>query len=108
MLPLREVLAPSGGDTSGSVRFEGLDDFYSSVSVERALDDYAFLALQMNGVPLPAEHGFPARVILPDLYGYEAAALAEAHRAAGGCGDDIVLGATRLGRRSSGENDVAH
>lgn len=49
--------------------FEGLDDFYSSVSIERATDDYAFLALKMNGVPLPGGHGFPARVILPDLYG---------------------------------------
>jgi DMSO/TMAO reductase YedYZ molybdopterin-dependent catalytic subunit len=49
--------------------FRGLDDFYSSVSVQRALDDHAFLALRMNGVPLPAAHGFPARVLLPDLYG---------------------------------------
>lgn len=45
------------------------DDFYSSVSVERAMDADAFLALRMNGVPLPAALGFHARVILPDLYG---------------------------------------
>ncbi|HEX2092831.1 MAG TPA: molybdopterin-dependent oxidoreductase [Longimicrobiaceae bacterium] len=71
VVPLRELLATAPGGTAGArtVRFEGLDGFYSSVSLERATDDYAFLALGMNGVPLPAEHGFPARVILPDLYG---------------------------------------
>ncbi len=33
----------------------------------------AMIALQMNGVPLPAEHGFPARLIVPGLYGYVSA-----------------------------------
>lgn len=71
VIPLKELLseAPGGIDPARSVMFNGLDDFYSSVSAERALDEYAFLALQMNGVPLPGAHGFPARVILPDLYG---------------------------------------
>ena len=27
----------------------------------------------MNGEPLPAEHGFPARLIVPGLYGYVSA-----------------------------------
>jgi DMSO/TMAO reductase YedYZ molybdopterin-dependent catalytic subunit len=49
--------------------FRSLDDFYSSVSRERVLDDYSFLAVQMNGEPLPASHGFPVRTILPDPYG---------------------------------------
>ena len=70
-IPLREVLslAPGGLGAAQAVMFEALDGFYSSVSVQRATDDYAFLALGMNGVPLPLAHGFPARVILPDLYG---------------------------------------
>jgi DMSO/TMAO reductase YedYZ molybdopterin-dependent catalytic subunit len=67
VIPLKELLGPAGG--AGSVMFNGLDDFYSSVSAARAFDDRAFLALEMNGAPLPAAHGFPARVILPDLYG---------------------------------------
>ncbi|MGA8005417.1 MAG: molybdopterin-dependent oxidoreductase [Burkholderiales bacterium] len=67
VIPLKELLGPAGA--AGSVMFKGLDDFFSSVSAARALDDYAFLALEMNGAPLPAAHGFPARVILPDLYG---------------------------------------
>ena len=31
------------------------------------------IALGMNGAPLPPEHGFPARVIIPGLYGYVSA-----------------------------------
>lgn len=70
VLPLKSYLAQAGLSSEvKSVMFEGLDDFYSSVSIERATDDYAFIALKMNGEPLPAGHGFPARVILPDLYG---------------------------------------
>ncbi|HEX8319142.1 molybdopterin-dependent oxidoreductase [Longimicrobium sp.] len=49
--------------------FAGMDGFYSSVSLQRATDDYAFLAVEMNGEVLPAGHGYPVRVILPDLYG---------------------------------------
>lgn len=70
VIPLKALLQQAGlSNEVKSVMFEGLDDFYSSVSIERATDDYAFIALQMNGEPLPAGHGFPARVILPDLYG---------------------------------------
>ena len=71
VVPLRELLALVPGGLAGahSVMIEAMDGFYSSVSLERATDDYAFLAIDMNGVPLPAEHGFPVRVILPDLYG---------------------------------------
>jgi DMSO/TMAO reductase YedYZ molybdopterin-dependent catalytic subunit len=33
----------------------------------------ALLAVGMNGEPLPVEHGFPARVVVPGLYGYVSA-----------------------------------
>jgi DMSO/TMAO reductase YedYZ molybdopterin-dependent catalytic subunit len=33
----------------------------------------ALIAVEMDGVPLPAEHGFPARLIVPGLYGYVSA-----------------------------------
>lgn len=33
----------------------------------------ALLAIGMNGAPLPLEHGFPARVVVPGLYGYVSA-----------------------------------
>ncbi|WP_199589389.1 molybdopterin-dependent oxidoreductase [Blastococcus sp. TF02A-26] len=33
----------------------------------------AMLAIGMNGEPLPVEHGFPVRMIIPGLYGYVSA-----------------------------------
>lgn len=33
----------------------------------------ALIAVGMNGVPLPQEHGFPARIVVPGLYGYVSA-----------------------------------
>jgi DMSO/TMAO reductase YedYZ molybdopterin-dependent catalytic subunit len=33
----------------------------------------ALLAIGMNGEPLPVEHGFPARTVVPGLYGYVSA-----------------------------------
>ena len=33
----------------------------------------ALLAVGMNGQPLPVEHGFPVRVVVPGLYGYVSA-----------------------------------
>jgi DMSO/TMAO reductase YedYZ molybdopterin-dependent catalytic subunit len=70
-VPLKKILRESGLMSPGirSVMFHSLDDFYSSISRERVLDDYSFLAVRMNGEPLPPSHGFPARTILPDLYG---------------------------------------
>src|SRR3712207_3190818 len=33
----------------------------------------AMLAVGMNGEPLPVEHGFPVRMLIPGLYGYVSA-----------------------------------
>jgi DMSO/TMAO reductase YedYZ molybdopterin-dependent catalytic subunit len=33
----------------------------------------AMLAVSMNGEPLPLEHGFPVRMVVPGLYGYVSA-----------------------------------
>jgi DMSO/TMAO reductase YedYZ molybdopterin-dependent catalytic subunit len=33
----------------------------------------ALIAIGMNGAPLPLEHGFPARIVVPGLYGYVSA-----------------------------------
>jgi DMSO/TMAO reductase YedYZ molybdopterin-dependent catalytic subunit len=40
-----------------------------SIFVQDALDGNAVLAMQMNGAPLPPDHGFPVRLIVPGWYG---------------------------------------
>ena len=66
---LPSVLAAFDPRPGQRVVFRGLDGFDSSVPVEVALREQAYLAYQMNGVPLPREHGFPLRVLLPGKYG---------------------------------------
>jgi DMSO/TMAO reductase YedYZ molybdopterin-dependent catalytic subunit len=44
------------------------------VAVDPVMDGReALLAIGMNGQPLPQEHGFPVRVVVPGLYGYVSA-----------------------------------
>ncbi len=44
------------------------------VSTQAVMDGRdAMLAVAMNGQPLPPEHGFPVRVVVPGLYGYVSA-----------------------------------
>ena len=69
--PLAEFLRPVAGraGTDAMVTFFALDGFYSSVPLWVALDPGTVLAFEMNGVELPAAHGFPVRVLIPDRYG---------------------------------------
>ena len=51
-----------------------VDGFTSGTPIETVLDGRdALLAVAMNGTPLPIEHGFPARMVVPGLYGYVSA-----------------------------------
>jgi DMSO/TMAO reductase YedYZ molybdopterin-dependent catalytic subunit len=70
--PLAPLLEQALGSTPREnlrVMFHALDGFYSSVPLELALSSLAWLAYQMNGEALPLKHGFPARVLLPGIYG---------------------------------------
>lgn len=51
-----------------------VDGYTGAFPLPLALDGRdALVALGMNGEPLPADHGFPARLVVPGLYGYESA-----------------------------------
>jgi hypothetical protein len=51
-----------------------MDGFTVGTPVEALTDGRdALLAITMNGEPLPAEHGYPARLVVPGLYGYVSA-----------------------------------
>ncbi|NNF54927.1 MAG: molybdopterin-dependent oxidoreductase [Acidimicrobiales bacterium] len=85
-----------GGELMGTARWLGtrLDDLLDEAGIDpaatqivgRSVDGYtcgfpvsaldgrtALLAVGMNGEPLPQRHGFPARLIVPGLYGYVSA-----------------------------------
>lgn len=86
-----------GGDLAGNARWQGVllsdllkragvrrgatqvlgrsvDGFTAGFPTEVALDGRdAMVAVAMNGEPLPASHGFPARIVVPGLYGYVSA-----------------------------------
>jgi DMSO/TMAO reductase YedYZ molybdopterin-dependent catalytic subunit len=51
------------------VVFTCADGYDVGIPMERALLDGTLLAYEMNGVPLPAEHGRPVRALVPGLYG---------------------------------------
>ena len=51
-----------------------VDGFTAGFPTQVALDGRnAMVAVAMNGEPLPAAHGFPARLVVPGLYGYVSA-----------------------------------
>ena len=51
-----------------------VDGFTSGTPLTVVLDGRgALLAVAMNGTALPVEHGFPARMVVPGLYGYVSA-----------------------------------
>jgi DMSO/TMAO reductase YedYZ molybdopterin-dependent catalytic subunit len=51
------------------IAFRCSDGYDVGIPIDRGLMDGTILAYEMNGVPLPAEHGFPVRAIVPGLYG---------------------------------------
>jgi DMSO/TMAO reductase YedYZ molybdopterin-dependent catalytic subunit len=51
-----------------------VDGFTTGFPTRLALDGRnALVAVAMNGAPLPEAHGFPARLVVPGLYGYVSA-----------------------------------
>jgi DMSO/TMAO reductase YedYZ molybdopterin-dependent catalytic subunit len=51
-----------------------IDGFTASTPLEALTDGRdALLAVGMNGSPLPTEHGYPVRMVVPGLYGYVSA-----------------------------------
>ncbi len=49
--------------------FRCTDGYDVGIPLDRGMMDGTILAYEMNGVPLPQEHGFPVRAIVPGLYG---------------------------------------
>ncbi len=61
-------------DQTREMKWQAADVYYTvpygrSLYIQDALHPDALLAFEMNGRPLPAEHGFPLRLIMPGWYG---------------------------------------
>jgi DMSO/TMAO reductase YedYZ molybdopterin-dependent catalytic subunit len=76
---LRPLLEEAGVcEGAVEVLFTGLDRgleggieqrFQRSLPLEEALRDEVLLVYEMNGAPLPPQHGFPLRLVVPGWYG---------------------------------------
>ncbi|MEQ6897821.1 molybdopterin-dependent oxidoreductase [Microbacterium sp. KR10-403] len=73
--PIRELLARASPHSDADmVLSRSADGFTASTPLEILTDSRdAILAVAMNGAPLPPEHGFPVRMVVPGLYGYVSA-----------------------------------
>ena len=74
-IPVTELLEEAGvqDPTNDQHQFfsRSVDGFTCGFPLPLAYDGRtAMLALQMNGEPLPIDHGFPARLVIAGLYGY--------------------------------------
>jgi DMSO/TMAO reductase YedYZ molybdopterin-dependent catalytic subunit len=68
---LRQAGIKAGAD---QLLCTSVDGFTSGTPVQTVMDGRdALLAVAMNGQPLPIAHGFPARMVVPGLYGYVSA-----------------------------------
>jgi len=75
-VPVRDILRMAGPQAGADmVLSRSVDGYTASTPLSALTDDGldAILAVAMNGEPLPAEHGFPVRMIVPGLYGYVSA-----------------------------------
>lgn len=73
---LREVLAMADVDPAATQLVgRSADGWTAGFPTAWAMDPARrpMIALGMNGAPLPQDHGFPARLIIPGLYGYVSA-----------------------------------
>ncbi|MFI6020342.1 molybdopterin-dependent oxidoreductase [Streptomyces sp. NPDC051287] len=68
------VRPPSRGGPADQLVARSVDGMTLGSPVEEVMDGRdALLAVGMNGVPLPFEHGFPVRMVVPGLYGFVSA-----------------------------------
>jgi len=69
-LPLRELLVEAKIDPATvDVVFRAADGYDDSIPFAQAMAPTTLLVTGMNGETLPPDHGYPARLIVPPIYG---------------------------------------
>ena len=74
-VPMTHLLDEVGVQSGADMLLSTSEDGWTCGTPLAAITDgrNAMLALGMDGVPLPVEHGFPVRQVVPGLYGYVSA-----------------------------------
>ena len=68
--PLSLILEEAGiSPEAATVRFVAGDGYKRTLSLEEAMADGVFLTYEVNGETLPAEHGYPIRLVVRHQYG---------------------------------------
>ena len=68
--PLADLLAEAGvKEGAVDLKFHAADDYEDSVPVEIGMRPDNLVVVGMNGEALNDKHGFPARLIIPDIFG---------------------------------------
>lgn len=68
-LDLEKIIKPKN-DAKFVIQY-GLDGYTTNVPVEDLRHDNVIIAYELKGQPIPAEHGWPIRPIIPELYGWK-------------------------------------
>ena len=109
-VPLADILEEAGVQPGADqLKSTSVDGWTSGTPVAAIMDGRdAMLAYAMNGEPLPTEHGFPVRMVVPGLYGFVSATkwVVDLELTTF---DDVrrVLGPARLGAAGADQDAVA-
>jgi DMSO/TMAO reductase YedYZ molybdopterin-dependent catalytic subunit len=69
-VPLMDLLQRAGLKPGATkVVLSAVDDYSDSIHLSKALEPTTLVAVRMNDVTLPDGHGFPARLLVPGIYG---------------------------------------
>jgi len=71
-VPFEEVMKLAGAKPEAKyVMVHAEHDFTSNVPLEDLMRPTTLFALKHNGEPLPADHGYPVRLVVPHLYAWK-------------------------------------
>ncbi len=69
-VPLRDLLGRAQVKSGAyDVAFTSVDGYTDSIPIAKAMEDRTLVAYLMNGKTVPQDHGYPARMLVPNIYG---------------------------------------
>ncbi|GCE19033.1 molybdopterin-dependent oxidoreductase [Dictyobacter kobayashii] len=70
-IALKDLLQRAGSIKPGATKvvLHAADSYSDSIHLAKALEPTTMVAVKMNGETLPTAHGYPARLLVPGIYG---------------------------------------